>query len=90
MLVRASGTTSELNAAGAVLGQFPDWVYEQSDVQLSSGDALLLFTDGMVEASDQDVINYRDLVQRSQSTAPLCSIVDSFKDHLQSSEWEAN
>ena len=53
MLVGANGATSELNAAGAVLGQFPDWVYEQSDVQLRSGDALLLFTDGMVEASDE-------------------------------------
>jgi sigma-B regulation protein RsbU (phosphoserine phosphatase) len=53
LLVRANGTTSELNAAGAVLGQFPDWVYEQSDLQLRSGDTLMLFTDGLVEACDQ-------------------------------------
>jgi phosphoserine phosphatase RsbU/P len=52
VLVRASGASSELNAAGAVLGQFPDWIYEQSDVQLRSGDTLMLFTDGLVEASD--------------------------------------
>jgi sigma-B regulation protein RsbU (phosphoserine phosphatase) len=54
VLVRGNGTASELNAAGAVLGQFPDWVYEQSDVQLGSGDALMLFTDGLVEACNQD------------------------------------
>src|SRR5262249_24182907 len=36
VLVRASGAASELNAAGAVLGQFPDWVYEQSELQLRS------------------------------------------------------
>jgi sigma-B regulation protein RsbU (phosphoserine phosphatase) len=54
VLVRASGTASELNAAGAVLGQFPDWVYEQSDVQLQTGDTLMLFTDGVVEACDQE------------------------------------
>jgi len=53
LLVRADGTASELNAAGAVLGQFPDWVYEQSDVRMNSGDKLLLFTDGLVEACDQ-------------------------------------
>jgi len=50
ILVRASGVSTELNAAGAVLGQFPDWVYEQSDVQLKSGDKLLVFTDGLVDA----------------------------------------
>jgi sigma-B regulation protein RsbU (phosphoserine phosphatase) len=43
-----------LNAAGAVLGQFPDWVYEQSDVQLRPSDTLMLFTDGVVEACDHD------------------------------------
>jgi phosphoserine phosphatase RsbU/P len=52
VLVRAGGTSCELNAAGAVLGQFPDWVYEQSDVQLQRGDRLMLFTDGLVEAGD--------------------------------------
>jgi len=50
ILVRAKGMSTELNAAGAVLGQFPDWVYEQSDVQLKSGDKLLVFTDGLVDA----------------------------------------
>jgi serine phosphatase RsbU (regulator of sigma subunit) len=50
LLVRADGTSTELNAAGAVLGQFPNWIYEQSDVQMRSGDQLLLFTDGLVEA----------------------------------------
>jgi sigma-B regulation protein RsbU (phosphoserine phosphatase) len=52
--VHANGTATELNAAGAVLGQFPDWVYEQSEVQLNRGDQLLMFTDGLVEACDQD------------------------------------
>jgi sigma-B regulation protein RsbU (phosphoserine phosphatase) len=54
VLVRANGTASELNAAGAVLGQFPDWVYEQSDLQLRPGDRLMMFTDGLVETSNQD------------------------------------
>jgi sigma-B regulation protein RsbU (phosphoserine phosphatase) len=54
VLVRAGGASCELNAAGAVLGQFPDWVYEQSDVQLQAGDTLVMFTDGLVEASNQD------------------------------------
>ena len=36
------------------MGQFPDWRYEQSEVQIRSGDTLLLFTDGLVEACNPD------------------------------------
>jgi len=54
LVVRGNGVSSELNAAGAVLGQFPDWVYEQSDVQLHPGDTVMLFTDGLVEACNRD------------------------------------
>ena len=50
LLIRGDGTFMELKAAGAVLGQFPRWLYEQSELQMRSGDKLLLFTDGLVEA----------------------------------------
>jgi sigma-B regulation protein RsbU (phosphoserine phosphatase) len=54
LLIRADGRSTELNAAGAVLGQFPDWRYEQSELQMSSGDRLVVFTDGLVEACNVD------------------------------------
>jgi serine phosphatase RsbU (regulator of sigma subunit) len=54
LLIRADGISTELNAAGAVLGQFPQWLYEQSELQMRSGDKLLLFTDGLVEACNAD------------------------------------
>jgi sigma-B regulation protein RsbU (phosphoserine phosphatase) len=54
LLVRADGRWSELNAAGAVLGQFPDWEYEQSELPLSVGDELVVFTDGLVESINLD------------------------------------
>ncbi len=54
LLIRADGTSTELKAAGAVLGPFPDWLYEQSELQMRSGDTLLLFTDGLVEAWNAD------------------------------------
>src|ERR1700686_3587806 len=50
LLIRADGTSTELTAAGAVLGQFPEWPYEQSELHMRRGDKLLLFTDGLVEA----------------------------------------
>jgi sigma-B regulation protein RsbU (phosphoserine phosphatase) len=54
LLIQADGGTTELNAAGAVLGQFPNWQYEQSDVAMRSGDKLIVFTDGLVEACNSD------------------------------------
>jgi phosphoserine phosphatase RsbU/P len=54
LLIRADGTSTELKAAGAVLGQFPLWFYEQSELQMRNGDELLLFTDGLVEACNAD------------------------------------
>lgn len=52
LLIRADGQSTELKSTGAVLGQFPHWTYEQSEIQMRSGDRLLLFTDGLVEASN--------------------------------------
>jgi sigma-B regulation protein RsbU (phosphoserine phosphatase) len=54
LLVRADGSTSELRSAGAILGKFPDWHYEQVTQNLNCGDVLLLFTDGVVEACDEN------------------------------------
>lgn len=43
-----------LEQGGAVLGVFPAWTYEDSTVELRAGDRLLLFTDGITEASNAD------------------------------------
>jgi phosphoserine phosphatase RsbU/P len=50
LVVRADGSSTELSSNGAVLGQFPSWVYEQKELKMNTGDRLLVFTDGLVEA----------------------------------------
>jgi len=52
VLVRANGEIERLVAGGAVLGIFPEWSYEQGEVSVATGDRLLLFTDGITEASN--------------------------------------
>ena len=42
------------NAGGAVLGPLPRASYERGFVRLEAGDMLVLFTDGIVEATDPD------------------------------------
>ncbi len=51
ILKHASGGVTQLDNGGAVLGVFPNWKYEDSVVQLSPGDRLVLYTDGITEAA---------------------------------------
>jgi sigma-B regulation protein RsbU (phosphoserine phosphatase) len=46
----SGGVVRTLEQGGAVLGVFPAWTYQEWSVDLSSGDRLLLFTDGITEA----------------------------------------
>lgn len=52
LLIHRSGATTRLDNGGALLGVFPDWPFEDSIVELEPGDLLLLFTDGITEATD--------------------------------------
>jgi sigma-B regulation protein RsbU (phosphoserine phosphatase) len=52
MLVRAGGELVRLELGGALLGVFPDWVYQQGEVSLNPGDCLVLFSDGITEAEN--------------------------------------
>jgi phosphoserine phosphatase RsbU/P len=54
LLVKSDGSTSELRNSGAILGRLPDWRYEQMIQNLTHGDVLVLFTDGVVEACDEN------------------------------------
>jgi|GEM_PF-165516 len=50
ILMGRNGKVSRLDReSGAVLGEFPQWNYGQSEIQLRSGDAVVLFTDGITE-----------------------------------------
>ena len=52
MLVRADGSVERLGIGGPVLGVLADAGYEQAQVALSTGDRIILFTDGLTEARD--------------------------------------
>ena len=50
----SSGSVRMPEQGGAVLGVFPAWQYEDSMIELRAGDRMLLFTDGITEATDAD------------------------------------
>lgn len=71
ILLIMDGTAAELNSSGAILGRFPDWQYSQADQKLSQGDTLLFFTDGVIEACDQqnDLFGEQRLTQLAEKSA---------------------
>jgi sigma-B regulation protein RsbU (phosphoserine phosphatase) len=80
LLVRADERCEELDAGGAVLGQFPTWIYQDREVEIGSGDKLLLFTDGLVEACDanQEAFGEENLIRvaREKSNCSAESLME--------------
>jgi sigma-B regulation protein RsbU (phosphoserine phosphatase) len=52
LLVRAAGGFETLGGGGMILGILPKAVYTESHAAMQPGDVLVLFTDGVTEASD--------------------------------------
>jgi phosphoserine phosphatase RsbU/P len=81
LLVRTNGTSCELAASGAILGQFANWQYSQTELELSAGDKLLLFTDGLVEAFNENGEPFGEerLIHllRSQGTSGAAAMQDA-------------
>jgi phosphoserine phosphatase RsbU/P len=53
-VVRSDGSHERLREGGAVLGVFASREYEMGSAQLSPGDRVILFTDGVTEASNPE------------------------------------
>jgi serine phosphatase RsbU (regulator of sigma subunit) len=84
LVLKRDGAVDRLPATSTVLGLFNEWKCSISEYQLSSGDTLLLYTDGATEASNDAGEEYgeRRLIEamrryRDQpSSALLASLAD--------------
>ncbi len=63
---RRSGELARLENGGRVLGAFAESIYTQKEIQLTSGDRLLLFTDGIIES--------RNLAGEELGDTALCNL----------------
>jgi phosphoserine phosphatase RsbU/P len=73
LLLRANGQSEFLRGQGAVLGVIPEWNYVNESVQLTPGDRLLFYTDGVTEAQNQAAEEYGSDRLLKVSTPPSVS-----------------
>ncbi len=71
LLLHATGPSESLCGQGGVLGVAPEWTYDDSAKQLVPGDRLLLFTDGVTEAENQQALEFGSgrIIQAAGPTA---------------------
>jgi sigma-B regulation protein RsbU (phosphoserine phosphatase) len=82
IFIRATGRAVELSDRGALLGVFPDWKYEDSQIELTPGDRLLLFTDGITEAGMEDGEEFGEQRLIASATENSTQSVQDLKQHL--------
>jgi len=89
LLVSADGETDTLSAGGLVLGFVEPLEYEEASVDMNPGDVLVVYSDGITDATDADDVPFgerrlRELVTggRSDSAAGLIeSIFEAVRQH---------
>jgi serine phosphatase RsbU (regulator of sigma subunit) len=52
ILIRKDGSNESLNATGTLIGVHEDFTYTEESFEMSAGDMLLLYTDGVTEAEN--------------------------------------
>jgi serine phosphatase RsbU (regulator of sigma subunit) len=71
LLARSEGEVREFGDRGTLLGVFEDPVIDEATTTLEPGDALSLYTDGLLEAhAPEDVITADDAIERLQQLQP--------------------
>jgi HAMP domain-containing protein len=95
MLVRASNmSVSEFTLAGPALGAFSRAKYLESNIEFGPGDAIIFYTDGIVEARSPSGVEigydgFKKIIQASYATDPQIfyqNIFDAYSRHIGNSD----
>jgi sigma-B regulation protein RsbU (phosphoserine phosphatase) len=94
LLLRANGAAEWLTEGGLALGILADAAYEERPVPLATGDMLVLYTDGVTEASTPTGEQYgvkrlEDLVRRI-ADRPAVEIVEAIREEVEAFTGEAH
>jgi serine phosphatase RsbU (regulator of sigma subunit) len=75
-LRRAAGPVEELPTRGLPLGVFSDEGYQEGTVTFEDGDALVLYSDGLIDALPELALDNRALAGRLEGAASAREMVD--------------
>lgn len=75
-LRRSDGRVEELPTRGLPLGVFSSEGYQEGKVTLDAGDALVLYSDGLIDALPEQVLDHRALSGRLAGAASAGEMVD--------------
>ncbi len=78
---RANHRIQRLEASGTVIGMLPDAEYDETTMQLAPGDILVIYTDGLTEASNRQELEFGEqrvgAVVRQHAARPAAEIRDA-------------
>jgi sigma-B regulation protein RsbU (phosphoserine phosphatase) len=82
LVLRADNSVEWLSSTATVMGMFPEWSCEVSELRLNSGDIFLIYTDGLTEALSPDGDEFgedrlRESLQQNRTlgAAPLLEVL---------------
>jgi phosphoserine phosphatase RsbU/P len=84
LLIRADGVVQELSGGGTVVGLIPNVRYTRFHAEMAPGDVLVLYTDGVSEASNAagETFDERGIVQSVRAAAAALSPGDVLENIL--------
>ena len=94
VMVRRDGQVERLTGGGTVLGPFPEWEYEEGEIELFSGDRIVLFTDGVTEVQNSEgeefgegrlidiLVEYRELTAGQLQQRVMTTVAEFSNDNF--------
>lgn len=91
VVLRRDGSVDWLETSGAPVGMFPDLIYEEKVIEIEAGDLVIAYTDGVVEATNQNGEEWgvQGLLkaamygaQHSQNVGDLVDLIVHSMDHF--------
>jgi serine phosphatase RsbU (regulator of sigma subunit)/anti-sigma regulatory factor (Ser/Thr protein kinase) len=94
ILLKADGTVVEIEGTGVPVGVFPDSIYSSQSTAFEPGDRLLLYTDGIIEATDHgdssfEIQGVKECLSRSGSLSSRATAVRLLDEVADFSEGKA-